>query len=188
MAKHDVFETEIQFIESEDLRDFVRYFFDEKCGDWFFTEGASSTGKYHPQFSQGEGGLVRHVRAAAWFLEELLRLSSNAYMSAEYKDFARVAILLHDCRKYGGIEYDKTCYAEHGKLCAEAVEVAWVEMFQTSAPELLKMAIRSHMGQWTENRNDRPFTPIDRVVHLADYISSRSFIDIPTIYGSDLPF
>ena len=50
--------------------------------------------------------------------------------------------------------------------------------------ELLKMAVRSHMGQWTENRDERPFTPIDRVVHLADYISSRPFIDIPTISGS----
>lgn len=188
MARHELFETEINFIESEDLRDFVRFFFDEKCGDWFFEDGASSTGKYHPCFSQGEGGLVRHVRAAAWFLEELLRLSSYAYMSAEYKDFARVAILLHDCRKYGGMEYDKACYASHGALCAEAIEAAWVEMFQTSAPELLKMAVRSHMGQWTENRDERPFTPIDRVVHLADYISSRPFIDIPTISGSDLPF
>lgn len=188
MAKHDVFETEIQFIESEDLRDFVRYFFDEKCGDWFFTEGASSTGKYHPQFSQGEGGLVRHVRAAAWFLEELLRLSSYAYMDAESKDFARVAILLHDCRKYGGMEYDKTCYNIHGKLAADAMDEAWVEFFGEHSSAFLYHAIVSHMGQWTENRYDRPFTPIDRVVHLADYISSRPFIDIPTISGSDLPF
>lgn len=186
MAKHEIFNTEIELIESEDLRDFVRYFFDECCGDWFFEEGASSSGKYHPKFSQGKGGLVRHVKGAFMFLEELLRLSSWAYLNDEYKDYARVAILLHDCRKYGAIEYDKSCYPMHGQLCADAIEDAWHEMFQTSAPELLKMAVRSHMGQWTEDREDRPFTPLDRLVHLADYLSSRSFLDIPAL-SADLP-
>ena len=43
------------------------------------------------------------------------------------------------------------------------------------------MAIRSHMGQWVEDKEDRPFTQIDRLVHLADYIASRNFWDIPQI-------
>ena len=37
------------------------------------------------------------------------------------------------------------------------------------------------MGQWVEDKEDKPFTPLDRLVHLADYIASRSFIDIPCI-------
>ena len=37
------------------------------------------------------------------------------------------------------------------------------------------------MGQWTTDKADRPFTPIDRLVHMADYMASRSFIDIPEI-------
>jgi hypothetical protein len=36
------------------------------------------------------------------------------------------------------------------------------------------------MGQWSE-REDRPFTNIDRCVHMADYMASRNFIDIPQI-------
>ena len=195
----DFFEHEISFIESEDLRDFVRFFFNEKCGDWFWKSGASSSGKYHPAFSQGEGGLVRHTKAVAWFCEELLRMSSYAYMRAEYKDYARVACLLHDTRKYGGEnEEDHSCYKEHGAIAANAVWLAWNEFFcGASCPELLTMAIRSHMGQWTENREDRPFTNIDRLVHMADYMASRSFIDIPEITmeydeavakGADLPF
>lgn len=186
MAKHEIFNAEIELIESEELRDFVRYFFDEWCGAWFFEEGASSSGKYHPKFSQGRGGLVRHVKGASMFLEELLRLSSWAYLNDEYKDYARVAILLHDCRKYGDLEYDKSYYPMHGSCCADAIDNAWYEMFQTPAPELLKMAVRSHMGQWTEDKEDRPFTPLDRLVHLADYLSSRSFIDIPAL-SADLP-
>ena len=43
------------------------------------------------------------------------------------------------------------------------------------------MAIRSHMGQWVEERDERPFTNIDRLVHMADYMASRSFWDIPEL-------
>ena len=189
-------EREIQNIESEDLRDFVRYFFTEHVGAWFWESGASSSGKYHPQFAQGKGGLVRHTRAVEWFCEELLRMSSYAYMRAEYKDYARVACLLHDTRKYGsGDTEDKDCYKEHGALAANDCALAWFEFFGTPCPELLTMAIRSHMGQWVENREDRPFTNIDRLVHMADYMASRPFLDIPQIsaeYAEDeesgLPF
>lgn len=193
------FEREIQNIESEDLRDFVRFFFNERVGAWFFESGASASGKYHPEFTKGHGGLVRHTRAVEWVCEELLRMSSYAYMKAEYKDFARVACLLHDTRKYGsGDEEDKSYYPRHGEAAANDVGVAWREFFHShSCPELLLMAIRSHMGQWTENRDDRPFTNIDRLVHLSDYIASRPFWDIPELSAQyaedyskegDLPF
>lgn len=177
------FEREIQMISSIDLQDFVRFFFDEKVGAWFWKSGASSSGKFHPEFTHGEGGLVRHTRAVAMVCQELLRMSCYAYMKEEYKDYAIVACLLHDTRKYGnGDEEDKDCYKEHGRLAADAVAAAWLEFFdQGEAPELLLMAIRSHMGQWTENKDDRPFTNIDRLVHMADYIASRPFWDIPEI-------
>lgn len=183
MDKHEFFEREILNIESIDLQDFVRWFFDVHVGEWFWKSGASSSGKYHPQFAQGEGGLVRHTRAVEWVCEELLRMSSYAYMKAEYKDYARVACLLHDTRKYGsGDTEDKDCYKEHGRLAADAVAAAWLSFFdQGEAPELLLMAIRSHMGQWVEDRDDRPFTNIDRLVHLSDYIASRPFWDIPEL-------
>ena len=184
------FEREIQLIESEDFRDFVRWYFDECVGEWFWKSGASSSGKYHPKFAQGEGGLVRHTRAVSMMCEELLRMSSYAYMCDEYKDYARVACLLHDTCKYGDTdEINKDCYKEHGVIASEKVAQAWFEFFGNEAPVLLTMAIRSHMGQWTENREHRPFTNIDRLVHLADYIVSRSFFDIPQIteeYAEDL--
>jgi hypothetical protein len=47
--------------------------------------------------------------------------------------------------------------------------------------EFLLNAVNAHMGQWSTNADDRPFTNIDRCVHLADYLASRSFIDIPLI-------
>jgi len=180
--KSNFFEREIQLIQSEDYRDFVRYFFNTQVGKWFWQSGASSTGRYHPEFTKGEGGLVRHTRAVAMICEELLRLNSYAYMSENFKDYARIACLLHDTCKYGmNDEMDKNCYADHGALAAKKVAYAWEDFFGESAPELLCMAIRSHMGQWVEDKNFRPFTTIDRLVHLSDYIASRSFFDIPQI-------
>ena len=40
--------------------------------DYFFEVAAASTGKYHPKYAQGEGGLVRHTKAAVKIAYELL--------------------------------------------------------------------------------------------------------------------
>ena len=182
MELSNFFNREILLIQSEDLRDFTRFFLDTKVGEWFKKSGASSSGKYHPQFAQGEGGLIRHTRAVVMVCEELLRMNTYAYMRDEYKDYARVACILHDTYKYGGLEENKDCFKQHGLHAANAIQEAWREFFaEDNAPEVLLLAVRSHMGQWTEPKEDRPFTPVDRLVHLADYIASRSFWDIPQL-------
>ena len=174
------FEREINLIKNEEYRDFIKYYFSEHVPDYFWEIGASSSGKYHPAFSQGTGGLVRHTKAVVMFAEELLRMSSYAYMKDEHKDFVIMACLVHDTCKYGIFEYDKDHYKEHAKNAAFNVGVAWDEYFGCPCSEYLYDAIKSHMGQWSE-KEDRPFTSIDRCVHMADYMASRSFIDIPSI-------
>lgn len=176
------FRREIKMIDFQGFQDFISWYFDNKVGVWFWKSGASASGKFHPSFAQGDGGLVRHTRAVSLACEELLRMSTYAYMKDEYKDFARMACLLHDTCKYGsGDEEDSSAYAEHGKLAADAVAQAWFEYFGSPCSAFLYHAILSHMGQWTPEREDRPVTNIDRLVHLADYIASRSFFDIPSI-------
>lgn len=178
-----VFATEVARIEDENLRNFAVNMIEN--GDipaYFWEIGASSSGKFHPIFSQGEGGLVRHVKAAMLILEDLLRMSSYAYMSAEYKDYCRIALLFHDCAKYGtDEEINKDEYANHARNGAQLLDRNWVAYFGQSAPFLILNAMRSHMGQWSTEKEDKPFTNIDRVVHLADYISSRSYINIEDI-------
>ena len=180
MEKHNYFAREIDLIQSEDYRMMMCYYFDEYVPDYFFNVGASSSGKYHPVFSQGEGGLVRHTKAVVMFAEELLRMSSYAYMTDEYKDYVIMACLAHDTCKYGITEYNKDEYKSHARNAALNFGCAWAEYMNYSCPEFLLHAIISHMGQWSE-KEDKPFTSIDRCVHMADYIASRSFIDIPVI-------
>ena len=101
-------------------------------------------------------------------------------MSDEHKDYVIMACILHDTCKYGIKNFDKESYKEHAKNAVKLVNGAWVQYFGCNPSEFFLSAIRCHMGQWSE-REDRPFTNIDRCVHMADYMASRSFIDIPQI-------
>lgn len=180
MRNVKLFEREINLIVNEELRMQVKSYMEERTPDYFWTDGASSSGKYHPQFSQGVGGLVRHTKAVVMFAEELLRMSSYAYMKDEYKDYVISACILHDTCKYGMDGFDKSEYKNHAKNASIAFE-AWCREDGYHPHFLLLNAIESHMGQWSTDREDRPFTSVDRCVHMADYMASRSFIDIPSI-------
>ena len=181
MRNIKLFEREINLIVNEDLRMAVKSYMDEATPDYFWTDGASSSGKYHPAFSQGVGGLVRHTKAVVMFAEELLRMSSYAYMREDFKDYVIAACLLHDTVKYGIGEFDKSEYKNHARNAAKAFKDYAEQVMSFTPSEYLLDAMASHMGQWSTEKEDRPFTSIDRCVHMADYMASRSFIDIPSI-------
>lgn len=196
MAKSEHFERELALIKNGVLRDMVREYLDSPfVPEYFWKIGASSSGKFHPIFAQGNGGLVRHTKAVVMFAEELLKMSSYAYMRDDYKDYVIAACIIHDTAKYGTAdEMDKTAYAQHAPNAANSFNLFCCSVWGHSAPEMLLGAIRSHMGQWSTDKDDRPFTQIDRCVHMADYMASRSFIDIPNLIQEyemvemDLPF
>ena len=192
--KSDFFKRELDLIVNEDLRMAVKSYLEESVPEYFWEIGASSSGKFHPAFSQGKGGLVRHTKAVVMFAEELLRMSTYAFMRDEYKDYVIAACIVHDTAKYGAKEYDKAEYKNHAPAAAVAFDT-WCISLDYNCSEFLLNAIASHMGQWSTDRDDRPFTNIDRCVHMADYMASRPFIDIPQIVEeynavveSDLPF
>lgn len=177
-----MFTNELSLIQNDTLRTMVRRYMEERVPAYFYEIGASSSGKYHPCFSQGQGGLVRHTKAVVMFLTELLKLSSYAYMKDEYKDYAYAAAIIHDTAKYGMTdEMDKSAYSAHEKNAAAMFEAFCLENEYQPHPFLLG-AVRAHMGQWCADRDDKPFTNIDRVVHMADYVASRNFIDIPALH------
>ena len=195
------FQRELELIKDPDLQMAVKSYMEERTPDYFWTDGASASGKYHPVFSHNEGGLVRHTKAVVMFAEELLRMNTYAYMRDEYKDYVIAACIVHDTIKYGmGEEINKDEYKNHARNASIAFK-KWCEDCDYTPSEILLNAIISHMGQWSTDKNDRPFSPVDRCVHLADYMASRAFIDIPCIVNeyneianqnsedfSDLPF
>lgn len=181
MRNIKLFERELSLIKDEELRMVVKSYLQDRTPDYFWTDGASASGKFHPQFSHGIGGLVRHTKAVVMFAEELLRMSSYAYMREEYKDYVIAACILHDTAKYGlDEEINKDEYKNHARNAAYAFKM-WARECDYHPSEFLLNAIAAHMGQWSTDREDRPFTSVDRCVHMADYMASRSFIDIPAI-------
>lgn len=191
MKKSELFAKEIALIKDETLRRFTAHYFNNCVPDIFWTTGASASGKYHPEFAKGEGGLVRHTKAVVMFCDELMRMSQWAYMTDARKDIAIMACLFHDTCKYGMTNEVNTMeYKNHAANAATHVANCWYNYFNNCAPYELTQAIKSHMGQWSTNRDDRPFTPVDRLVHMADYIASRNFISIPELEdtGEDCPF
>ena len=98
MKKANELKNELEKIVSPHNKNAVTKFLEEVVPDYFWHVPASSTGKYHPNFAQGEGGLVRHTKAAMCVAEELLRLEEFMYAN---RDIVYAAIIIHDCFKYG---------------------------------------------------------------------------------------
>lgn len=189
-----IFEKELGLIRSSVLRKLTTFCL-ERVPEYFFLAPASSSGKYHPPFSQGEGGLVRHTKAAvAWYVE-LMRMTDK-----EPEDAGIVACILHDSFKKGleGQE-GKHTVKNHAEIAADQFEIMVNDFFYQLylpqnfglsidvelVPGLVKHvagivadiggAIRYHMGRWTEPPIPKDYEPteLEKMVHLADYCASR---------------
>ena len=143
--KINVFEKEYLYIKNDDLREDAKYLVSH-LPDYFFKVDASSTGKYHPKYAAGDGGLSRHVKSACKFAYELL---ANPIIGKPYsdrdKDLIIIALLIHDGLKYGSIKEQYTRF-DHPILASEYA------------------------------KNNK--APMDKFVHMCDYLASRRFINL----------
>ena len=91
-------------IKSEDIRNFAKQLLDDLPA-YIWQVGASSTGKYHPAYTLGEYGLMKHQIAVVRFLNFFFELEQyqNRFSERE-QDLLRVAALIHDGRKSGSQE------------------------------------------------------------------------------------
>ena len=71
MEKIAYFEKEYMMIKNTENRENLKKLV-SLLPDYFFKVAASSTGKYHPEFTLNEAGLVRHSKAAFRIGYELL--------------------------------------------------------------------------------------------------------------------
>ena len=115
------FFTEVNYIKNDRIRENALRLI-EKIPSYFYTEAASSTGKYHPEFSNGVGGLLRHTKVAVKIAETLLRNDSIGYkFTSDEKDLILLAIIMHDSVKRG-IPEERYTRFDHPILAGELVE------------------------------------------------------------------
>lgn len=147
--------------------------------DYFFWIAPSSTGKYHPNFDHGFGGLIRHVIMTLKIALDLIRADflGQIYTQRDI-DIIFIALLFHDAIKYGNPCVGHTTH-QHPLDSAD-----FCHQYVTNGLDIdyeVCQAIRSHMGKWTTKEDStivlpKPVTNIDHLVHMADYIASRTYI------------
>jgi hypothetical protein len=153
--------------------------------DYFFTIPASSSGKNHPPFSLGEGGLVRHTKCVVYMVECLC----ESFNIDEYKkDMLIVAALAHDIKKQGDCaEGLGHTVHEHPLLAARYVQEVYVEsdiVILDGVVGIIAEMISTHMGKWGANpkyignKKPLPFpqTECEKILQAADYLASRKEI------------
>jgi len=190
MKKSD-FDTILNIFENNDIKEFAAACLDNAPAYWYKV-AASSTGKYHPDYALGEGGLARHTMALERILNHMLSVESiGSQFTSRERDLLRVAGLAHDMMKSGTQEeYERSKWTrfDHPLLAARFIQS--IDGLSREEKIFIGMAISSHMGQWnTDKRHPdvvlpKPESKYQIILHLADYLASRK--DIEMIFD-DLP-
>lgn len=175
-------EDKLKFFVNElnDIKDpNLRKFAEELIGgaeEYFFSIAASTTGKYHPQFDLGEGGLVRHTRCVA-YMANCLAISSM--FSEHDTDLLIIAALAHDIKKLGDhkTEYTTVDHPTWAKKYVIALSEAYPEYISKDDANKIAGAVESHMGQWGHKDGlPLPKDTFEMALQNADYIASRKEI------------
>lgn len=196
-----VFKNEISWIQNDSLREIANDIVLKMLPEYFFYVAASSTGKYHPSYALGEGGLVRHTKAALKIAHELFNLEQyQKIFSTNIMDCLLIAIMFHDGWKHGEeSEAGKFTTSDHPVVAARILEEYLKDKVSDFELSVICSCIKSHMGQWNTDYKTKkeimpkPETSAQEFVHLCDYIASRKYLIFdfgdeyytPTMYDHD---
>ena len=172
-------------IENEDVREYAERIL-RAAPQYWYSVPASSSGKYHPSYALGDGGLVRHTVALVKILNHIFGVESIAdQFTSRERDLLRVAGLAHDMWKSGSQEdYEKSKYTKFDHPIIAATKIWDMEEIPKEDRLIICKAISSHMGQWnTDKRHPdmvlpKPQDKYQIILHLADYLASRKDIEI----------
>lgn len=183
--KISLFEKEIAYMEIENIKEFFKKAI-TLVPDYFFEVPAASSGKFHSVLECGFGGLVYHTRSVAKVANYLVNLQQyKSKLNEVEKDCVICAALLHDCLKHDWENKTGFSVHQHPVLAAEFVKTN-EELNGIVSDEIRTMigdAVASHSGEWTTSKRSKivlpsPQTLVQELVHLSDYIASRSDIHI----------
>ncbi len=184
MNKEEVFKIELGYLKSARIKKACSEMI-KLLPEYFFEVPASSTGKYHPEYATGKGGLLRHTKAAVRIGYELLCDPSigDKYTDDE-KDLMLMGLVLHDGLK-SGLEKETYTRFDHPILMADYImdneEVLGLEVEEI---EFVCDVIKTHMGPWTTDYKgneilEKPKSKYQNFVHMCDYLASRKCILLP---------
>ena len=177
------FEKEYTYIKNKKYRDNLDILVN-LLPDYFFKVAASSTGKYHPSFSLGESGLVRHTKVAVKIAYDLMNDEAvTSVFTSDEKDMMIFALVLHDGLKHG-LNFSKYTVFEHPVLMANFIKDNKTKLsLNDEEVEFISSLIASHMGPWNTNPYSdiilpKPKNKYQKFVHMCDYLASRRYLDV----------
>lgn len=168
-------------IKNNDIREFAEVLV-SGLPAYIWEVGASSTGKYHPAYSLGVGGLMRHQIAVVRFLNYFFELEQyNTKFTDREMDLMRVSGLVHDGRKSGEqADYERSKFTkfDHPLQMANVIRSYDGQYLNHDELEFMAHCIESHMGSWNTDKKSstvlpKPIDVYQEMVHLADYLASR---------------
>ena len=183
----ELFSLEVMKIKNEQLQTACIDMMN-KIPNYFWEVPASSSGKYHPACDLGEGGLVRHSIMVCTVAMDLVTSEMFCRDNDENRDIARVAALFHDSFKSGKVAEDGT-YSNHTVFDHPRIASDFVRENLTAAGidqlkvEMICDAIYTHMGKWCVDKYgdakalSKPRTDFEKMIHMADYVASRKYIN-----------
>ena len=165
MNREEVFKKELEYIKDDNIRESLQIMIN-KIPDYFFTIEASSTGKYHPKYTLGVGGLLRHTKSAIRIAIELFGIYK---FPDKTKDLIIFSLLLHDSVKKGEIESKYTLF-EHPLVACDFIK-KYKDELKLSLEDLdfVCGCISSHMGRFnTINYSSEAYRYI--VIKICSYV------------------
>lgn len=191
MKTSELFTKEIGYISDETLKKIVVDTLDASP-ECIQTIPASSSGKYHPVYSLGDGGLVRHVRAAVGIAHSMIEtdifknialgVGADDYETIMiYKDVAYAALILHDCMKPDDTPKHGTRF-DHPLLAATLFKNTAAKYVTNENMDYMKAIIplvHSCIASHPYAKGvvlPKPKLGIEEFVHMCDYLASRKFL------------
>jgi len=170
----EIFKKELDRISSIEIRDLVIDLLDHHVNPINYEKPASSTGKHHPPFALGEGGLVRHVKAVVTILTAI----QEARPSLDW-DGLYAAAILHDMWKYS--TSSRWTAKDHAKRAADEIDFKATNMpteeLKSKVYSIADM-VRGHMGRFDNPEFDDIADTLPEeipILHYADMIASRQW-------------
>lgn len=184
MEREEMFLDELSYIKNEDYSEALLNIIN-MLPEYWFHEAASSTGKYHPEYALGEGGLLRHSKAAMRIGFELLE---NPAIGGKYtdreKDLMLMSLLVHDGLKLG-IKQERYTRFDHPILMAEFIKENKDEIgLNEEDASFMADVIKTHMGVWTKDYKGNevlevPKTKYQNFVHMCDFLAAKKCLLVP---------
>ena len=174
---HMLFEDVIRQINNDDIKKFTIACL-QKAPVELEKIPASTTGKYHPEECNAEGGLVIHIRRACFFANMFM----NAYgiKNGDLRgDVILCAVLLHDIGKRE--KYAHYLEYENHPITATKMIAEFKNMIPEGVFRTINSCVLHHMcifGPKSTKKAAQEHTFLELIVYNSDYLASQKQLEI----------